>query len=315
MNISRHILICNRIHKLVLDTLGVQSVAAVIGGSMGGMHTLEWPLCTAQGYIKNIVPIATASSQGAWGISWSETQRQAVYADSSFNDGWYDASPEGQPRGLGTARMMAMLTYRSHGSFESRFGRKTNTVKRTRKIENNQTLPTPPLSHRGSVSSDDEEVEEETHHVQYSSQSYLHYQAEKFLKRFDANCYIQITKKMDSHDVTRGRCDPPIQDALSTVLRTVPPKALVIGVKTDLLFPITEQVELARCLPEARFVELQSGDGHDGFLLEFETLNTLIGEHLMALLPWVYEGDARIEHVTADDVVVSSVFGEVEETF
>lgn len=87
----------HRAHKYVLDALGVQSVAAVIGGSMGGMTTLEWPLCTAPGYVKSIIPIATAADHSAWGISWAETQRQCIYSDPKFDDGYYDPLPEGNP--------------------------------------------------------------------------------------------------------------------------------------------------------------------------------------------------------------------------
>ncbi|KAH7392853.1 Alpha/Beta hydrolase protein [Pyrenochaeta sp. MPI-SDFR-AT-0127] len=288
-----------RIHKLVLDTLGVQCVAAVIGGSMGGMHTLEWPLCTSQGYIKTIVAIATSTYQGAWGISWGETQRQAIYADSAYKNGWYTAVPECQPkRGLGTARMMGMLAYRSHGSFESRFGRNP-ALSNTKKIRGDvqkHGLPTARPSQESNISTNIEELGEEDLRMQYSAQSYLHYQAEKFLKRFDANCYIHLTKKMDTHDITRGRVSerqdlhfgyqgatsahtPSLGD-LRFVLSSVPSKSLVIGVQSDLLFPISEQTTLAQCLDEAKFIALQSADGHDGFLLEFEALNKVIKEHL-----------------------------------
>lgn len=77
-----------RAHKLVLDALGVHSVAAVVGGSMGGMSTLEWPLCTPMGYVNAIIPIATSADHSAWGISWAEAQKQCIYADSNYQDGY-----------------------------------------------------------------------------------------------------------------------------------------------------------------------------------------------------------------------------------
>ncbi len=133
-----------RLHKLVLDSLGVKSVAVCIGGSMGGMTTLEWPLNTPPGYVRHIVPLATSARYSAWGISWGEAQRQSIYSDPEYQDGYYCHEKDGevpddelpleekkkrmeerQPtRGLAAARMAALLTYRSRDSFESRFGRK-----------------------------------------------------------------------------------------------------------------------------------------------------------------------------------------------
>ena len=284
---------------------------------MGGMHTLEWRLCTASGYVQNIIPIATSAYHSAWGISWSETQRQAIFTDAAFKCGWYKAVPKGQPRsGLGTARMIGMLTYRSFGSFETRFGRKHAVP--VKRIVTSDALPTPPSSETGSISSDTGESEEAVSSLKYSVQSYLHYQAEKFLNRFDANCYVHLTRKMDTHDVTRSRSSSrdsgrtPTAESLTTSLKIVPKGALVIGVQTDMLFLLQQQIEIAHCLPEADFVALQSGDGHDGFLLEFESLDKIIREHLMKRCAWVYEGLARIPEDTQDAVVGSSVFSETE---
>ncbi len=115
-----------RLHKLVLDSLGVRSVAVAIGGSMGGMTVLEWPLCTPPGYVRHVIPIATAARHSAWCISWGEAQRQSIYSDPSYNDGYYNLEKQPQS-GLAAARMAALLTYRSRDSFESRFGRKSTT--------------------------------------------------------------------------------------------------------------------------------------------------------------------------------------------
>lgn len=308
-------LMSSSIHKLVLDALRVRSIAAVIGGSMGGMTTLEWPLCTPHGYVKNIIPIATSAYHGAWGISWGETQRQAIYSDAAFKSGWYEPTPEGQPKkGLGTARMIAMLTYRSHCSFESRFSRKPAAS--ATKVLSAGGLPTPPSSHRGSLSPDTEVLQEQQSPINFSAQSYLHYQADKFLKRFDANCYIHLTKKIDTHDVTRDRVPcvsrPPSEEQLHAVLGVVPPKALVVSVETDVLFRPEQQLELAKCLPDAKLVVLESPDGHDGFLLEFETLNRAIKAHLEERCPWVYESEANEDADKEAEGVVNSVFGEAE---
>ena len=120
-----------RLHYQILRQLGVASVAAVIGGSMGGMTCLEYPLNTPPGFVQAIIPLATSARHSAWCISWGEAQRQSIYSDPDYRDGYYYELEGGvvdlrrQPaRGLAAARMAALLTYRSRDSFESRFGRR-----------------------------------------------------------------------------------------------------------------------------------------------------------------------------------------------
>lgn len=109
------------LHKLLLDDLGIRQIAVAIGGSMGGMLVLEWAYF-GKDYVRAIVPIATSSRHSAWGISWGEAQRQSIYADPKYDDGYYPFS-DPPSAGLGAARMSALLTYRSRNSFEARFGR------------------------------------------------------------------------------------------------------------------------------------------------------------------------------------------------
>jgi homoserine O-acetyltransferase len=284
---------------------------------MGGMHTLEWPLCTPSGYVRNIVPIATSAYQGAWGISWGETQKQAICVDPAYCAGWYTPIPEGQPRrGMGLARMIGMLTYRSSNSFEARFGRRCAVSRKSVAVVDD--LPTPPLSETGSATSTTEESQGTPRQSQFSAQSYLQYQADKFLDRFDANCYLHLLKKMDTHDVARDRVlggdiqSTPTLETLTQPLGTVPRGALVIGVQSDLLFPLQQQVSIARCLPGARFEILESPDGHDGFLLEFKQLDEMIKEHLRRASPQFYEGPARSVETDGHMPVADSVFGELE---
>lgn len=129
-------LIHNSLHYRVLESLGVTSIAAVIGGSMGGMTCLEYALNTPPGYVKAVIPLATSARHSAWCISWGEAQRQSIYSDPEYKDGYYYENEDGsidftkQPsRGLAAARMAALLTYRSRDSFESRFGRKAGLPK------------------------------------------------------------------------------------------------------------------------------------------------------------------------------------------
>ena len=106
---------------------------------MGGMAVLEWPLCSQPGYVKRIIPIATSARHSAWCISWGEAQRQSIYSDPSYQDGYYEAQPAS---GLAAARMAALLTYRSRDSFERRFGRKPQ---KPSAVSDNDVL-TPPQS-------------------------------------------------------------------------------------------------------------------------------------------------------------------------
>ncbi|KAK1624718.1 homoserine O-acetyltransferase [Colletotrichum phormii] len=305
-----------RAHKMVLDALGVKSVAAVVGGSMGGMTTLEWPLCTQPGFVRNVVPIATAADHSAWGISWAETQRQCIYSDPKFDDGYYGPTPDGQPSaGLSAARMIAMLTYRSCTSFDSRFGRKPP--------RNPQIPQEPPLdlprtdaSIMESPRSKRDRGSQRKQNPSFSAQGYLHYQGQKFINRFDANCYLHITNKMDSHDVAHGRTQISGDEGLAEVLSQVPPGALVIGVETDALFLPEQQQRLAANLPSASLHVLNSSDGHDGFLLEFEQLDTLIQaqlrSRLLSLYAMIHESDGSPGLAVMDEAG-ESLTGEVED--
>ncbi|OLL22430.1 Homoserine O-acetyltransferase [Neolecta irregularis DAH-3] len=270
-----------RLHRLVLDFLGIRNVAIVIGGSMGGMLCLEWAF-EGRDFIKNIVPIATSSRHSAWGISWGEAQRQAIYSDPKYLDGLY---PLDDPpiSGLAAARMQALLTYRSRNSFETRFGRNTPTY-------------TPPITPTTS---------KPTANVSFSAQSYLRYQGRKFVSRFDANCYISMTLKMDTHDVARGRFS-----SISTALSSLRQEALVIGIESDGLFTFLEQEELASHIPDSRLVKITSPEGHDGFLLEFEQINLAIVKFLKEVLPNYMDGSADSEGTFI--VSKTSIFGEAE---
>ena len=313
-----------RLHKLLLDHLGVRSVAVVVGGSMGGMAVLEWPLCTPKDYVRHIIPIATSARHSAWCISWGEAQRQSIYSDPAYADGYY-MSASAPNTGLAAARMAALLTYRSRDSFESRFGRKPQRFASNRSEE----LATPPLTPVASSPTDVHVAfHNEGHRLArrntpfetptlsiYSAQSYLRYQGDKFTARFDANCYIHITRKMDTHDVTRGRLEGLDEfAALARILSTLPAGALVIGVETDGLFTPSEQRELAEHIPGAELTIIPSPDGHDGFLLEFEQINRHILRFLKGRLPEIYEGrggDAS-EQDTSFEVTRTSTFGEAE---
>lgn len=337
-----------KLHKIILDHLNVKSVAIVVGGSMGGMQVLEWACMYSPSFVRNIIPMATAAHHSAWGISWGEAQRQAIYSDPNYDGGYY--SDERPPSsGLGAARMAALLTYRSRDSFESRFGRKemesrttsptheSRPANRAREAHNDgyrapvrrdssaslSSVTTPNNnSADGASTPRTEAVASMTgasrRPLVYSAQSYLRYQGDKFIGRFDANCYIAITRKMDSHDVMRGRRDPSDPDFHP--FHNCPPGSLIIAISSDALFTLDEQRNMAAKLPDARLVIVESPEGHDGFLLEFEQINAHIVAHLRERLPEIYKSQPllSVAEEPPEDVAEKfmvkkdSLFGEAE---
>ena len=341
----------------------------MIGGSLGGMFVLEWAYF-GKDYVRCVVPIATSSRHSAWGISWGEAQRQSIYADPKYDDGYY--SFEDPPTtGLGAARMAALLTYRSRNSFEARFGRNTPDPSRRQTIRERPTPTTPSEAHfhihndghkvsrktlsRQNSGSDKSADEKETSNsaspsktqtqttesldpqfhgpqtttttttsggsltggevmpkgsTYFSAQSYLRYQGSKFVNRFDSNCYIAMTRKLDTHDVSRGRADT-IADALHQIEQPT----LVLGIESDGLFTFAEQEELAEHIPNCRLERIDSPEGHDAFLLQFEQVNRYILGFLREVLPDIMEKDVApgvVVESSVGELTKSSTFGEAE---
>ena len=343
------------IHKLVLDDLGVKQIAAVVGGSMGGMLTLEYAYF-GKDYVRAIVPIATSARHSAWCISWGEAQRQSIYSDPKYENGYYpfDDPPA---TGLGAARMSALLTYRSRNSFESRFGRNVPDPSRQQNINGAPRPPTPSNEH-WAIHNDGHKGERPSRpqsgqnsptippaHIEYmdpqfsgtktftapdptspnagnkrrpptyfSAQSYLRYQGEKFVKRFDANCYIAITRKLDTHDVSRQQASPTAEDPVREALSRIQQPALVLGIESDGLFTFEEQKEIAAGIPDSRLKRIESPEGHDAFLLQFEQVNRYILEFFRAVLPDIMATPSGAAEVvdSVNKMTKSSTFGEAE---
>lgn len=222
-----------RAHREALRILGVRKLALAIGGSMGGMQVLEWGFY--RDFVDALIPIAVGGKHAPWGIAWTEAQRQAIYADPKWKDGNYllDDAPAD---GLAVARMMAIISYRSPIEFEDRFGRRP--------------------------SSDG--------HPGFNVESYLRHHGQKLVDRFDANCYVHLTKQMNTHDVSRGR------GQYKKVLGQLSQRVLVIGVSSDMLYPVEEQKELASLLPNADLKIIDAPFGHDSFLVVADQIGRVI---------------------------------------
>lgn len=324
------------IQKMILDSLNVKSIACVIGGSMGGMMTLEYAATyNDTSYVKSIIAIATSARASAWCISWNEAQRQCIFSDPDYNDGYYYESPEGKKpdSGLSAARMAALLTYRSSNSFENRFGRKlptggikndTSKVAESEKIypktkdEENWLLHNEGARSQSQAYSPSHSPDSNKPQTYFTAQSYLRYQGNKFVKRFDANCYISLTRKLDTHDITRGKVDDDvIEDPLPGVLSQLRLPHLVIGIQSDGLFTFGEQQLLDKYIPNCVLKKLESQEGHDAFLLDFEIVDSYCQEFLKSHLRDYYDDkvDRFLEwekFVELKDNGGNSVFGESE---
>lgn len=228
------------------DLLGIDRWQMVIGGSMGGMRALEWAASYPE-RVERVVPIATTAKTSADQIAWAHSQLLSITSDPGFQGGNYYDLPDGEGphKGLSIARQIAQTTYRSAEELEERFG------------QNAQGEEDPWRGGR------------------YAVQSYLEYQGEKFVRRFDANSYKVLTETFMSHDVGRGR------GGLEAGLAQIEARTLVVAVDSDrLCFPEESHV-IAHGVQDPAGVELvRSHRGHDGFLIEFHQFGPLIKNFL-----------------------------------
>ena len=274
--------------QLVKEGLGAHKLHGVVGGSLGGMQALEWALLGGKDFVPRIVAIGCGATHTAWQIAISEAQRQSIYFDEKWNGGNVDMD-DPPVKGLNVARQMAMAMYRSSVGYESKFGRtltKTETESKNEyenEIENGngnegekekkaETRPADLTSASTSTSTIDSNSNGNP--GCFAVQSYLEHQGAKFVARFDAVTYVHLTRFMDTHDVGRGR------GGVDAALGGYGGKALVMGMDTDVLYPLHMQQELAAGIPISQFVEIKTLEGHDGFLLEQEQ----VGSHLLKFL-------------------------------
>lgn len=223
-------------HILLRRHLGIEKIRLLMGGSMGGYQALEW--CVMEpAVIQRLFLIATSPSESAWGVAVHTAQRLAIEADTT----WHDHTPQAGAKGLKAARAIGMLTYRNYGTFQER-----------------QTDPDP------------EKIDD------FKASSYINYQGEKLVKRFNAYSYWLLTKSMDSHHLGRGRGGD-----LIAVLRSISQPTLIMGIDSDILCPLDEQRFMAAYMPHATLVEIGSAYGHDGFIIEARQITEHLGRWMM----------------------------------
>jgi homoserine O-acetyltransferase/O-succinyltransferase len=260
-----------RAQKRLLDSLGVKSLFAVIGGSMGGMQVLQWGI-EYSGYVHRLLAMATTARESAQGIGFNEVGRQAIMQDPGWNHGDYPKN--GGPRvGLAIARMMAHITYVSDASMDRKFGRKRRLPKPQKADgaapESTDGLPVSAGSQSGLAAGSTYNFD-----VQFEVESYLRYQGESFINRFDANSYLYITRAIDHFDLAAA------YGSLEKAFEHVDAETLVIGFTSDWLFPPQQNRDIALALlragKRASYAELDTDLGHDSFLLESDELYALV---------------------------------------
>jgi homoserine O-acetyltransferase len=220
------------------DVIGIDRWAAVIGGSMGGMQSLEWAVSYPD-RVERVAVIAAPPDSTADQIALNSVQIEAIRTDPLFRSGhYYEAKAgDGPHRGLALARRMALLNYRSPSELNDRFQRSWQSE-------------ISPLGDGG----------------RFAVESYLDFHGNKFSRRFDANSYVTLVEAMNSHDIGRDR------GGVDAALARATARALVLGIDSDRLFPVEGQVMIAAHLPGnidgTTPVVIESSFGHDGFLIE-----------------------------------------------
>ena len=239
-----------RTQARLADVLGIDQWLSVVGGSMGGMQVLEWAVMYPD-RLRSMINIASAVSASPLQIGWSQVGRLAIVLDPKWNGGdYYHAEPgEGPHGGLMVARRIAQLHYRSDVSLENRFGR--SSVDRLDEFDLWQ---------------------------RFQVESYLDHHGQKLARRFDANSYLVLNKAMDLHDIGRGR------GGSAAAISRIKCSNMIVSVDSDTLYTPRQQDELRQLLEDVGlrvdFKTISSEHGHDGFLIEFDQMESMIGEFL-----------------------------------
>ena len=246
----------------VVRALGIPQLACVIGNSMGGMTALSM-IARHPSLARNLIDISGAARALPFSIAIRSLQREAIRLDPLWNEGRYDEAsyPES---GMRIARKLGVITYRSAMEWDGRFGR---------------------------IRLDPETREDDIPFAaEFEVEGYLENHARRFVRRFDPNCYLYLGRAMDRFDIGESSlkpCGDRHMDALDALATLKLDKALVIGVETDLLFPLEQQQEIAEGLRrggiDARFVAMPSPQGHDAFLVDIERFGPAVGDFLNAL--------------------------------
>ncbi len=232
--------------KALLDHLGIQKILSIIGGSIGGMQVLEWSVKYPE-MVVSAIPLATTTRHSALAIAFNEVARQAIMADPNWNNGNYYSGPE-PDQGLAVARMIGHITYLSDESMRLKFGRQ--------------------LQDKSDISYNFD--------ADFQVESYLRYQGAKFVRRFDANSFLYITKASDYYDLEKLHGNGSAVNAFSKARA----KFLVVSFTSDWLYPTYQSRAMVQAMKkngfDVSFCEIEAEWGHDAFLLPSDRLTALM---------------------------------------
>ena len=241
-----------RAQAILLDHLGIETLAAVVGGSMGGMQALSWTVQFPQ-RVRSAIIIASAARQSAQNIAFHEVGRQSIMADTRWNKGAY-YSGDTPTSGLAVARMAAHITYLSEEGLTKKFGRRLQ----------------------------DRDQKSFGFDADFQIESYLRHQGISFVDRFDANSYLYITRAMDYFDLAED-----YDGVLANAFKETKTRFCVVSFDSDWLYPTSESRRIVHAINAAAgnvsFVELKSPFGHDSFLLPSPEMNQIINGFLKAI--------------------------------
>ncbi|HWR97888.1 MAG TPA: homoserine O-acetyltransferase [Candidatus Methanoperedens sp.] len=238
------------LQRLLLDELGIERILAVVGGSMGGMQALQWAI-SDPGRVAGVIPVATAGGMSAQGIAFNEVGRRAIMGDPRWRGGDY---AEGDPpaHGLALARMVGHITYLSEEAMHRKFGRRRLA-----------------------------EEPETSFGREFAVEDYLRAQGDSFVRRFDANTYLYLTRAMDSFDLVADHGS--LQNAFAASRASF----LVVSFRSDWLFPPAQSQAIVQALKrsghDVAYANLESDQGHDAFLLPGNRLGDLLSGFLARL--------------------------------
>ena len=245
----------------LLDSLGIQTLAAVMGGSLGGMQALSWTLQYPD-RVRHAVVVASAPNLTAENIAFNEVARRAIVTDPDFHGGHFYAHGTVPKRGLRIARMIGHITYLSDDVMNEKFGRQLKEA----------------------VLGSADGYKYSTQDVEFQIESYLRYQGDKFAEYFDANTYLLITRALDYFDPARA-----FGGDLSKALQRATCKFLLVSFTTDWRFSPKRSREIVKALLENQrdvsYAEIDAPHGHDAFLLDDPRYMGIVRSYFDSILP------------------------------
>ncbi len=268
-----------KVQKELIDYLKIEKLFCVAGGSMGGMLALQWIKSYPEKAEAAII-IATTPEHSAQQIAFNSIGRYAIISDPNWNNGNYYCSGNKPTTGLSVARMIGHITYLSEEAMHKKFGREyINSLKKN--FSNTNKLIIKPSEIEKPIENGLNQEKKANFKKEFEVENYLHYQSESFIKRFDPNSYLYITKAIDNFNISKG------YNNLATALKNVKAKCLVISFSSDWLYPKEQSLKIVKALKinniDTTYVNLLTPYGHDSFLIDDEKFKSVVKGFLQSI--------------------------------